>query len=76
MRSSGDYAIAHAHQQERLHRQSLLASASTLTMINRTRAIKGSLRRPTAALDGLSGAAAAEDINQSAKQNQWINHFA
>jgi len=45
-------------------------------MINRTRAIKGSLRRPTAALDGLSGAAAAEDINQSAKQNQWINHFA
>jgi len=53
----------------RLHRRSL-------PMINRTRAIKGSLRRPTAALDGLSGAAAAEDINQSAKQNQWINHFA
>ncbi|MDZ4812998.1 MAG: hypothetical protein SGI99_10350 [Pseudomonadota bacterium] len=61
---------------KRPNRQSLLTSASTIPMVDEMLAIKGSLRRPTAALDGLSGGEKAEDINQSAKQNQWLNHFA
>jgi len=72
-RSSGDHAIAHAH------RQRTPASPKPPHVGFNPPYDQQDTRHQgfaTAALDGLSGAAAAEDINQSAKQNQWINHFA